>query len=523
MATLARCCTLHHLSSLAPSTSSSNSLSSSFSVLQTAKFDIPLLFTSFDGSQHPELVQRTKLFLHPIFWLSGFDRTYDTQAFLATFSVLAAIALSLFLGLKGDPVPCERCAGNGGTKCVFCDNGKMRNETGLTDCKVCKGAGIENCLTSSIAQTMSKPTNPNPTTLNETADQMPLRYKDYATPILCPPQDDATNRAKKNMSENTSPPHEVDECRGVLRVYSDGSIIRSSQPSFSVPVHDDGSVLWKDVLFDPTHNLHLRLYKPANPSTATRLPIFYYIHGGGFCIGSRTWPNCQNYCFRLCHSLQAVIVAPDYRLAPENRLPAAVQDGFSSVKWLKDQAVSETPDTWLTDVADIGNVFISGDSAGGNIAHHLAVGLKAGSPELSPVRVRGYVYLAPFFGGAVISKAEAEGPKDAFLPLDLIDRFWRLSIPVGETQDHPIVNPFGPNSPPIEPLDLDPILVVCGGSDLLKDRAKDYVINLKNWGKKIEYVEFEGQQHGFFTINPSSEPSNELMKLIKQFLAQHSA
>ncbi|CAM8969550.1 unnamed protein product [Rhodiola kirilowii] len=325
------------------------------------------------------------------------------------------------------------------------------------------------------------------------------------------------------MSGSTSPPHEVDECRGVLRVYSDGSIIRSSQPSFSVPVHDDGSVLWKDVLFDPTHNLHLRLYKPANPSTATRLPIFYYIHGGGFCIGSRTWPNCQNYCFLLCHSLQAVIVAPDYRLAPENRLPAAIQDGFSSVKWLKDQAVSETPDTWLTDVADFGNVFISGDSAGGNIAHHLAVGLKAGSPELSPVQVRGYVYLAPFFGGAVISKAEAEGPKDAFLPLDLIDRFWRLSIPVGETQDHPIVNPFGPNSPPIEPLDLDPILVVCGGSDLLKDRAKDYVITLKNWGKKIEYVEFEGQQHGFFTINPSSEPSNELMKLIKQFLAQHSA
>ncbi|CAH2056742.1 unnamed protein product [Thlaspi arvense] len=99
-----------------------------------------------------------------------------------------------------------------------------------------------------------------------------------------------------------APPYEVDECRGVLRVYSDGSIVRSTKPSFGVPVHDDGTVLWKDVQFDSTHNLHLRLYKPAALPPSAKLPIFYYIHGGGFCIGSRTWPNCQNYCFRLASS-----------------------------------------------------------------------------------------------------------------------------------------------------------------------------------------------------------------------------
>ncbi|KAL0369465.1 UNVERIFIED_CONTAM: putative carboxylesterase 15 [Sesamum angustifolium] len=185
------------------------------------------------------------------------------------------------------------------------------------------------------------------------------------------------------------PPIEVEECRGVLRVYSDGSIWRSNKPSFEVPVNDDGSVLWKDVLFDPTHNLHLRLYKPASPPTSTKLPIFYYIHGGGFCIGSRAWPNCQNYCFKLCSELQAVIISPDYRLAPENRLPAAIEDGYASVKWLQDQALAEEADTWLTDVADFSRVFISGDSAGGNIAHNLAVRLGAGSGELAPVRVRG--------------------------------------------------------------------------------------------------------------------------------------
>ncbi|OMO77013.1 Alpha/beta hydrolase-3 [Corchorus olitorius] len=324
-------------------------------------------------------------------------------------------------------------------------------------------------------------------------------------------------------SSGAPPFYEVDECRGVLRVYSDGSIWRSPNPSFNVPVEDDGSVLWKDVVFDPKHNLQLRLYKPASSSpSSAKLPIFYYIHGGGFCIGSRAWPNCQNYCFKLASELQAVVISPDYRLAPENRLPAAIEDGFMAVQWLQAQALAENPDPWLTEVADFSKVFISGDSAGGNIAHNLAVQLGAGSPDLAPVLVRGYVLLAPFFGGTVRSRSEAEGPKDAFLNLELIDRFWRLSIPIGDTTDHPVVNPFGPVSRNLEHVSLDPILVVVGGSDLLKDRAEEYANKLKKWGKKTEYVEFEGQQHGFFTINPNSEPSKALMLIIKRFIAKKS-
>ncbi|XP_071930953.1 uncharacterized protein [Coffea arabica] len=52
---------------------------------------------------------------------------------------------SLLCPITGDPVPCDRCAGNGGTKCVFCNDGKMKMETGLVDCRVCKGAGLILC------------------------------------------------------------------------------------------------------------------------------------------------------------------------------------------------------------------------------------------------------------------------------------------------------------------------------------------------------------------------------------------
>ncbi|KAG0496288.1 hypothetical protein HPP92_000979 [Vanilla planifolia] len=77
--------------------------------------------------------------------LYGADKTIDTQTLIVSGSVIAAIALSLFLGLKGDPLPCDRCSGNGGIKCVFCIDGKMKQEMGLINCRVCKGAGLILC------------------------------------------------------------------------------------------------------------------------------------------------------------------------------------------------------------------------------------------------------------------------------------------------------------------------------------------------------------------------------------------
>ncbi|KAF8766191.1 hypothetical protein HU200_007697 [Digitaria exilis] len=72
-------------------------------------------------------------------------RPIDTQTIIIAAAVVSAVSLSLVLGLKGDPVPCDRCAGNGGTKCVFCSDGKMKVENGVVECRVCKGAGLILC------------------------------------------------------------------------------------------------------------------------------------------------------------------------------------------------------------------------------------------------------------------------------------------------------------------------------------------------------------------------------------------
>ncbi|XP_057741482.1 probable carboxylesterase 15 [Arachis stenosperma] len=326
-----------------------------------------------------------------------------------------------------------------------------------------------------------------------------------------------------SLNHDDNAHHVVEDCMGVLKLYSDGTVFRSNIQFKPINQnnHDNNLVLFEDHLFHKKHNLHLRLYKPT--TTSTNLPIIFFLHGGGFCFGSRTWPHTHAFCTHLAASLHVYVATPDYRLAPEHRLPAAVEDAVEAVRWMQRKGLHGSGDTWIGDYIDFDRVFIMGDSSGGNIAHQLAVRFGLGSREMEPVQVRGYVLLAPFFGGEVRTKSE-EGPPEQLLNLDMLDRFWRLSIPVGETRDHPLANPFGPRSPNLEDVELDPILVIVGGNELLKDRAQDYATRLKELGKNIEYIEFEGKEHGFFTHNndPHSEVEEEVMQLIRQFMLQNS-
>nr|ABK22844.1 unknown [Picea sitchensis] len=313
----------------------------------------------------------------------------------------------------------------------------------------------------------------------------------------------------------------VEDCRGVLQVYSNGTITRSQKPSFVAPFEDDGRVLSKDVVFEPSLGLELRLYIPALVVT-TKLPIFVYFHGGGFCIGSRTWPNFHNYCLRLAASLNAIVVAPDYRLGPEHRLPDALDDGFWALRWIRAQAAaagSSAAEPWLADHADFARVYVSGDSAGGSIAHHVSV--RAQSEDWGQMKIKGYVHLMAFYGGEDRKPSEAMCPTDARLNLELNDRFWRLSLPVGANRDHPICNPLAPGAPCLSNVALPPVLVVAGGRDLLRDREIEYAEVLKSSGKEVELAVFEEEEHGFFTLTPNSPASGRLMERIIQFMKAH--
>ncbi|CAN6181334.1 unnamed protein product [Urochloa humidicola] len=334
----------------------------------------------------------------------------------------------------------------------------------------------------------------------------------------------------------------VEDLFGFLRVLSDGTILRSpAEPVFCPTTFPTShpSVEWKDAVYDKAKNLRVRMYKPkaAAPPAGNnnKLPVLVHFHGGGFCLGSCTWGNVHSFCLRLAADAGVVVLSAGYRLAPEHRLPAAIDDGATFLRWLREQssvagaavaAEADDDNAWLANAADFGRVFVTGDSAGGTIAHHLAVRAGAGggsaAPEPEPAAgafaVRGYVLLMPFFGGVRRTASEAECPAAAFPNLDLVDQFWRLSLPAGATRDHPMANPFGPESPDLGPVDLGPVLVVAGGLDLIRDRTVDYAEKLAAMGKPVELAEFAGKAHGFYLHEPGSEATGELIQAVARFV-----
>ncbi|KAM0878087.1 hypothetical protein ACQ4PT_035069 [Festuca glaucescens] len=293
-----------------------------------------------------------------------------------------------------------------------------------------------------------------------------------------------------------------------------------------VRANDDGvqhsGVQWKDAVYHAVHGLRVRVYRPASSpplAGSSKLPVLVYFHGGGYCIGSFAEPYFHSFCLRAAEELPAVVLSVQYRLAPEHRLPAAIHDGADFLSWLRGQAeLGAGADPWLAESADFARTFVSGVSAGANLAHHVTVQVVSGQLTVSPVCVVGYVLLSAFFGSAERTAVEMDPPADVSLTVEMSDQFWHMSLPVGASRDHPVANPFGPESPSLASVDLPPALVVAPGSDVLRDHVHGYAASLKKLGKAVEVAEFEGEQHGFSVLRPFGEAADELLRVLRRFV-----
>ncbi|KAG2595577.1 probable carboxylesterase 15 [Panicum virgatum] len=320
------------------------------------------------------------------------------------------------------------------------------------------------------------------------------------------------------MSSDAAP-HVVEDLFGVVRLLSDGSVVRGDESVLmpAGPFPDVPGVRWKDAVYDATRGLKVRVYRPPPPGAGgeegSKLPVLVYFHGGGYCVGSYDHPMFHSCCQRFAAELPAVVLSVQYRLAPEHRLPAAVEDAATFFAWLRGQA-----DPWLAESADLARTFVSGVSAGANLAHHVVVRLAARQLAADPVRVAGYVLLSAFFGSVERTVTEAESPASVSLTA-AVDKLWRMALPVGASRDHPLANPFGPDSPSMEPLPLPPALVVAPGLDMLRGHMRRYAARLEEMGKAVELVEFAGEQHGF-SVRGWGEANDELVRILKRFVGQ---
>ncbi|KAF3434227.1 hypothetical protein FNV43_RR25330 [Rhamnella rubrinervis] len=296
----------------------------------------------------------------------------------------------------------------------------------------------------------------------------------------------------------------VDEVSGWLRVFDDGSVDRtwSGPPEVKfmaepVPPHDDfvDGVAVRDVVIDNKSGLMVRIYLP-DEEDHSKLPIILHFHGGGFCISQPDWFMYYTVYTRLARAAAAICVSVYLRRAPEHRLPAAIDDGYSALLWLSSIAKGDSHEPWLVDHADFNRVFLIGDSSGANLVH--AVAARAGDVDLGPLRLAGGIPIHPGFVRSERSKSELEQPQSPFLTLDMVDKFLSLSLPVGCTKDHPITCPMGAAAPPLEDLKLPPFLLCIADKDLLLDTEMEYYESMKKAKKEVELLVNPGMTHSFY-------------------------
>jgi acetyl esterase len=120
----------------------------------------------------------------------------------------------------------------------------------------------------------------------------------------------------------------------------------------------------------PAGDLPIRVHRPATDGTPR--PTIVYLHGGGWVVGDLD--THEGHARRLCVQADAVVVSVAYRLAPENRFPAAFDDAYATVRWAAER---------LDSLGRSDQLVVAGDSAGGQLAASCAIACRDDAVPLS--------------------------------------------------------------------------------------------------------------------------------------------
>ncbi|XP_042503223.1 probable carboxylesterase 17 [Macadamia integrifolia] len=321
----------------------------------------------------------------------------------------------------------------------------------------------------------------------------------------------------------------IEENEGLIKVYNDGyverlPIVPNVAPTVAAP---ELGVISKDVIIDKFTGIWARFYVPR---CQLKLPLMVYFHGGGFCVGSASWSCYHEFLAKLASKAGCVIMSVNYRLAPENRLPAAYEDGCNAVMWVKHEALNGSVDQrWWCSQCNFSKVFLAGDSAGANIAHNVVSrlgSLVAATDQCTipkPLCIKAVILIQPFFGGEARTHSERymTQPPTSALTLPASDVYWRLSLPIGANCDNPWCNPLGGTN--LEALRLPPTLVCISEMDILRDRNLEFCTAMARAGKRVEQVVYKGVGHAFQILNNSQVSqlrTHEMISHIKAFMNQ---
>ncbi len=225
--------------------------------------------------------------------------------------------------------------------------------------------------------------------------------------------------------------------------------------------------------------IRVRVYEP--PGDERDRGVLVYFHGGGFVTGSLD--SHDGVCRALAAATPCVVVAVDYRLAPEHRFPAAVEDAWAATAWVAEHAASLG--------ADPARVAVGGDSAGGTLA--AVVALRARDRGL-PLALQLLVY--PVCDLACDTASYRE----------LADGYGLTAAAMAWYRDRylgPAGDPADPEASPLRAPDLAdvaPALVLTAEYDPLRDEGEAYAQRLRAAGVPVTLVRYDGLIHGFYRM-----------------------
>jgi acetyl esterase len=232
----------------------------------------------------------------------------------------------------------------------------------------------------------------------------------------------------------------------------------------------------------PAGPIPLRLYRGNGADKGRPQPGVVFFHGGGWVIGDLE--SHDQPCRALANATPAIVVAVDYRLAPEHKFPAAADDAIVATRWIAQNA------TRLG--IDPARIAVAGDSAGGNLA--AVVSLDARDRGSPPIAAQVLIYPGTDMG--LESPSHARYAKQ--LPLTGAAMHWFV--------DHYLRTPSDAadwRASPLRAADfrrLPPALIITAGFDPLRDEGEAYAMALQRAGVRVEQVRFEGQIHGFVAM-----------------------
>ncbi|XP_061351963.1 probable carboxylesterase 11 isoform X3 [Gastrolobium bilobum] len=320
--------------------------------------------------------------------------------------------------------------------------------------------------------------------------------------------------------------------------------VAAANPSFS-----DG-VATKDIHIDPFTSLSIRIflpesaltpnveglnlmaggvyggYSPAMDNRRRKLPVMMQFHGGGWVSGSNDSVANDFFCRRIAKLCDVVVVAVGYRLAPENRYPAAFEDGFKVMNWLAKQANlaecsksmgikkldgnnrhivdsfgASMVEPWLAAHGNLSRCVLLGVSCGANIADFVARKTLEAGKLLDPVKVVAQILMYPFFIGSVPTRSEIKLANSYFYDKGMCMLAWKLFLPEEEfSLDHPAANPLvSGRGPPLKL--MPPTLTVVAEHDWMRDRAIAYSEELRKVNVDAPVLEYKDAVHEFATLD----------------------